>query len=222
MQEESEPGAFAASRRADSVHAVVPIACTEERKTVRAGGRAFLDRTDAVLEQRADFMRDVWYAVGFMFIGGEEWRDQKGHPLAQNVLIAGRTNVLGDDVRQPEEVIRATATKPAARGFVPPVLDVALDELASRSAEDVIARERRLAEEQRHHILQLIAKAIRAAGLIVPGARPQPAAHVLVQQPAIDQGIERVVRRAHVIASSVQFQNFCTRSTAESAASMCP
>src|SRR5207248_5212866 len=70
VQEKSEPGAFAASGRAHSVHAVIPIACAEEWKAVHASGHALLDRTDAMLEQRAVFMRYVRYAVGFVFIGG--------------------------------------------------------------------------------------------------------------------------------------------------------
>src|SRR6476659_3916298 len=120
-----------------------------------ASGQAFVNRSDAMLEERAIFMRHVWRAVGFLLFVREEWRGQKRHALVENVTVAGRTNILIDDEGQPEEVIGATSTEATARGLVPPVLNVAFDELPPRGAEDVFARERRLAEEQRHHILQL-------------------------------------------------------------------
>ena len=84
----------------------------------------------------------------------------------------------------------------AAARLVPPVLHVAFDELPAGGAQQVRARQVGPREQQRHHVLQLIAEAERAARLVVAGARPQPAAHVLVEQPAVHQHVERVVRRA--------------------------
>src|SRR3954447_4485667 len=136
-----------------------------------ADGRAFVDRAHAMLEHAAVFARHVGCAVGFLLVVGEEWRGQKRYTFIENGVVAGRTNILGDDVRQPQQVIRASSTKATAGGLVPPVLNVPFDELPPRGAEDMFARERRLAEEQRHHILKLIAKAIRATGLVVTTAR---------------------------------------------------
>src|SRR4030095_4173647 len=45
-------------------------------------------------------------------------------------------------------------------------------------------------------VLQLIAEAEGAPGLVVAGPRPQTAADRLVEQPAIHDQVERVVRRA--------------------------
>ena len=81
---------------------------------------------------------------------------------------------------------------------MPPVLHVALDELSAGGHEQVRAVEIGAAEGQRHHVLQLIAEAEGAAGLIEAGARPQPGADVLVQQPAIHDQVERIVRRVHL------------------------
>jgi hypothetical protein len=92
-------------------------------------------------------------------------------------------------MREPEEIVGTTRAQAAARRFVPPVLDVALDELPGRSAQQMLAREIGPREQQRHHVLQLIAKPERAAGLVVPAACPEATAHGLIEQPAIEQEI---------------------------------
>ena len=51
---------------------------------------------------------------------------------------------------------------------------------------------------QRHRVLQLVAEAERAAGLVVAAARPQAARDRLVDQPAVGQRVERGVGRAHL------------------------
>ena len=60
----------------------------------------------------------------------------------------------------------------------PPMLHVAFDELARRRAEQMLARQRGLRDRQRHHVLQLIAKAVRAARLVECRARPDAARSV--------------------------------------------
>ena len=52
--------------------------------------------------------------------------------------------------------------------------------------------------EQRQHVLQLIAEAERAARLVRAAARPDAAAQRLVEQPAIDDQVERIVWRLHL------------------------
>ena len=44
---------------------------------------------------------------------------------------------------------------------------------------------------------KLIAEPIGAARLVVAAPRPQPATHVLIEQPAVHQDVERIVGRAH-------------------------
>ena len=72
------------------------------------------------------------------------------------------------------------------------------DELPARGAEQVLARQIGPREGQRHHVLQLVAEAERAAGLVVAAARPEPAAHRLIEQPAVHQRVERIVGRPHL------------------------
>ncbi len=78
---------------------------------------------------------------------------------------------------------------------MPPVLHVALDELAARAAQQVLAQERGLGVHQRHRVLQLVAESEGAARLVVAAARPQAARERLVQQPAVGQHVDRGIRR---------------------------
>ncbi len=52
--------------------------------------------------------------------------------------------------------------------------------------------------DQCHRILQLVAEAERAAGLVIAAARPHAAGQGLIQQPAVGQHIERFIRRFHL------------------------
>jgi hypothetical protein len=60
------------------------------------------------------------------------------------------------------------------------MLDIAFAKLMRGGAEKMLADQGRLGVHQCHHVLQLIAEAIRAAGLIKAGAPPEPAAKGLV------------------------------------------
>ena len=68
---------------------------------------------------------------------------------------------------------------------MPPVLDVALNELPRRGAEYMLAGDVALRHRQRHHVLELIAKAIRAARLIERRPRPDATDKRLIEQPAV-------------------------------------
>ena len=52
--------------------------------------------------------------------------------------------------------------------------------------------------EERHHILELVAKTVGAARLVKGGTPPDATAQHLIEQPAIDQEIERGLGRAHL------------------------
>ena len=62
----------------------------------------------------------------------------------------------------------------------------------------MFAQQPRLAVDQRHRVLQLIAEAEGAARLVVAAARPETAGKSLIEQPAVGQHIERRVRCFHV------------------------
>ena len=150
--------------------------------------QAPVDRADAVLEQRA--------VLGRRRAAGRTPRARRARAAAPSetgtrssrtptspVVRTYSATTYGSQSRSSEQRVRSAA---AAR-LVPPVLDVAFDELPAGRAEQVLAREVGPREQQRHHVLQLVAEAEGAAGLVVAGAGPQPAADVLVQQPAVHQ-----------------------------------
>jgi len=64
--------------------------------------------------------------------------------------------------------------------------------------EDVRPEEVRPREGKGHRVLELVPEAEGASRLIEAGPRPEPAAQVLVQEPAVHQEIEGVVRGAHL------------------------
>ena len=47
-------------------------------------------------------------------------------------------------------------------------------------------------------VLELVAEAVGAAGLVERGPRPEPAGERLVEQPAVEQDVHRAVRRPHL------------------------
>ncbi len=196
VEKEAEPRALAGSCAAHPIHPVVPVARPEERKPVRADGRASFDRAYAVVEHRAIFCGDARRPVHFVFIVREQRRLQKRYAFIEDTRVTGCSYVFGDDVRQPEQIVGTTRAESTAGRLVPPVLHVAFGKLPSCGAKEVLARKVRPCERQCHHVLQLIAKAKRAAGLVIPASRPQPAADGLIEQPSVHQRVKRIVGRA--------------------------
>ena len=81
---------------------------------------------------------------------------------------------------------------------MPPVLDIAFDELPGGAAQQVLAHQRRFRVHERHHVLQLVAEPEGATRLVRSAARPQAAGHRLVHEPAVGQHVDRRVRRDHL------------------------
>src|SRR2546426_4773 len=106
-------------------------------------------------------------------------------------MITGCVHVERSHVRQPEEIIRKARAHPAAGGLVPPVQHVTLWELSRGGTQNLRARYLRLRVNQRHHVLQLIAKTKRAARLIESRSSADAARQRLIEQPTIDQSIHR-------------------------------
>ena len=78
------------------------------------------------------------------------------------------------------------------------MLHVAFDELPRGGAQEMLARDLRLRHAQRHHVLKLIAKAVRAARLVEGRPRPHAAGERLVEQPAVEQNVHRAIGRLHL------------------------
>ena len=142
VQEEAEPRALAAALRPDAVHPVVPVAAADQRQPVRADGQALVDRANAMFEERAVFGRTRRAArrrsAGPASSGGAS---RNGMRSSSTRGVAGCRHVLGDDERQPQQIVGATRSQAAAARLVPPVLHVAFAELTAGGAQDVRARQ---------------------------------------------------------------------------------
>src|ERR1700733_158130 len=81
---------------------------------------------------------------------------------------------------------------------MPPMLHVAFGELPRGRCKNVLAGELRGGINERHAVLQLIAKAKRAARLIQRGSAPESAAERLIEEPAVQQKIDGQDRRLYL------------------------
>jgi hypothetical protein len=149
-----------------------------------------VDRAHAMLEQRANFRGHAGHAVRLNLIAGQRRRFEKRNGFVEDADVAGRPHVFGDGVGEPQQVVGAAGTEAAAGRLMPPVLHVALHELSPRRAQQMLARQFGPRQRQRQDILQLIAKSVRAAGLVIAAARPEPARDRLIQEPAVHQRVE--------------------------------
>ena len=158
---------------------------------------ASLDGADAVLEERRRLRRDRRQrrsvSSGPASSGGASRNGTTSSSTDWSPVCATyAATAYGSHSRSSEQRVRVP--RPARR--MPPVLDVAFDELPRRGQQQMRAAEIRPRVEQRQHVLQLIAEAERAARLVRAAPRPDAAAERLIQQPAIHDQVERVVRRA--------------------------
>ena len=78
------------------------------------------------------------------------------------------------------------------------MLDIAFLKLSRCAEQEVLAHKMRLGVDERHRILKLVAETEGAPRLIVSAPRPQTARERLVQEPAVRQYVERLVRRLHM------------------------
>jgi hypothetical protein len=204
-QEPADEDALAAAVLADGVHAVVPVAAAHERQPVRPDGQAAVDRTQAVLEERRLLLRHGGLEVGLELAGRQRLRLEEGDLLVQDRVVAGDLEVAQRRVGKEEEVVRAARARALAAARVPPVLHVALAELPRGGEQQLGAQQRWVDDSERHRVLQLVAEADRAARLVVARARPDAAGQRLVDQPAVQHDVERVVGRAHLHGAEPSF-----------------
>ena len=66
---------------------------------------------------------------------------EERHRLVEDRLVAGRLDVMRRDVGEPHRSSEMRVRTPLAAGREPPMLDVALDELPRRCAQDLLARQ---------------------------------------------------------------------------------
>src|SRR5438094_463008 len=145
-----------------------------------------------MIEERPGLDRYLRLPIRLLHAWRQQRRLEEGSALVEDARVAGRAQIFRRDVREPEPIVRTTRAQAVSVRLMPPMLHVAFEELSSGGSQQVCAREIGPREQHRHDVLQLIAEAEGAARLVVPASRPETAAHVLIEQPPIDQDVEGI------------------------------
>ena len=148
VEEPGEPDALTRATHPDSVHAVVPIPGAYERQAVHTVLQALIERQRAVLEQRCALVRDRGHEEYVVLLGPQYGALQERHLDVQYGRLAGALDVRRTGIGEPDPIISDAGAHalPGVAGHhrgQPPVLDVALRELAGRRAQQLCAREGR-------------------------------------------------------------------------------
>ncbi len=205
---------------ADQVHAIVPVAEPISGRPCDPETQAVPYRTHAMLVEargsgptpaavRSSTSSPSVEQRGFRGKG----TTRRARRCRRSPRRSGRSPVAATGSR------RSSACAPLAGGRMPPVLHVAFEKLARCRAQQMLADQRRLGVDQRHHVLQLVAKAERAARLIERRAAPQARRDHLVEQPAVGEGVQRRVGRSHLDRAERALPVRCTAWSAARAAS---
>src|SRR5262245_57664551 len=129
-----------------------------------------------MLVNRAELAGLVRLTVILLLPWLQHRRGQKRHLLVEEGVMAGDGDVMAYDEGQEQEIVRDACADALAGRRVPPVLHVAFLELPARRPQDLRPRLLRRAVDEGHHVLQLIAETVGAAGLVERGAAPDAAA----------------------------------------------
>ena len=194
-QEKPQPDTFSFAVFAHHVHAIVPVAGADQWQAVRAGRESAFNGANAVLIQARRLLGSTGQIVIRVVVGIDQSAVEKVCGFVQHTGVAGTQHIAAGCQWQPQIIVRAMRTHTATRRRMPPMLHIALTELASRTQQQVLAHELRLGVNECHHVLQLIAETERTARLVIATARPQTAGQRLIQEPAIGQHVERRVGR---------------------------
>ena len=194
IQEPAEPDALALALLADAVEAVVPVPGADQWETVGADAETAVDRCCAMVVEGSLPRRWFRLEVQVVLIGLEERSLQIRDRLVEDGMVGGDGEVAVDGVRQPQPVVGDVRAHAATGRGMPPVLDVALDELTCRGSKQVLAGELTLRHDQGDHVLELVAESVRAARLVERRPRPEPAGEGLVHEPAVEHDVQRTVR----------------------------
>src|SRR5580658_3255307 len=191
VQEPPEPDAFTPPQLANPVHAIVPIARADQGQSVFANSEAQLQRPGTMLEEGSGFVGDDGLKVRIRLSGSQCLALQKRYAFIQYRGVASRLDVMSGRVRKPDPVVgNAGADAGPARSLFsrrkPPMLDVALSELSSGGAQQMLTRQGGPAKSERHAILKLVAESVGTARLIKGRSCPHAAGERLIEHPAIE------------------------------------
>src|SRR5579859_1721171 len=138
MQKPPQPHTLSLALRPDAVQAVVPIARPDQREPMASHREAPIERTRAVFKERTGGFRDPRLEVRFVLSLRERVALQERYNFIEHAVIARRLDELQDGIGKPQQVVRNARAHSASRRRVPPVLNIALRELARGGTQELL------------------------------------------------------------------------------------
>src|ERR1700726_3150970 len=105
-KEESKPDAFAFAVPADEIHAVVPVAGSDQRQPMRAASEAMQDCPHAMLIDIRALVGPAWQVIVRVVLRVDRAAFEKVRGFVENRRIAGGQNVAAGRQRQPKVIVR--------------------------------------------------------------------------------------------------------------------
>src|SRR3989339_1995207 len=181
IEKKCQPDAFTFPGGAHHVHPVVPVAGTHQRQVVFAIAKTSPDSPYAVFIQTGRlFLRSAGQIVIGILIRVYRAAPQEGDCFIQYIVVASAPDIAADRQGQPEVIVGTVGAHTAAGRRMPPVLNISLGKLPAGGQQNVFTHEPRFGVDERHYVLQLIAKTKGASGLVESAPRPETAGKCLV------------------------------------------
>jgi hypothetical protein len=124
-----------------------------------------------MFKERSELVAMQVEVVAFVLVLCERGCREKWNFLIENLLVSSRFDIECSRIGKPQEIVRAARSNPAAQGRVPPMEDISLLELTTRTLEEVGPGSGRVAMEKGENVLELVAKSECTARLVEAGSR---------------------------------------------------
>src|SRR5882672_6585353 len=186
----AQPDALSPALVAHTVHPVVPIPATDQGQVVAAHLETSIQGPRTMLEQRRPFGRFSGLEVGFLLPVLESRAFEPRNLVVEHRSVPGRLEITGHRIGKPEAVVGDPGPHPAARGGMPPVLDIPFRKLPGRGPQEVLAHEIGSHHRQGQDVLDLVAEAVGPTGLVERGPGPDATRERLVEKPAVEKKIQ--------------------------------
>ena len=166
VQKPAQPDTLPASFPAHAVHPVIPVAAAHQRQAVRTARCPTLNRTSAMLKEAGRCPRTRIFPIAILLPVRQWWSRQERNLFFKNGHVPRRFNIVRSHIGQPQQIVRTARAHAAAGRWMPPVQHIPRLKLPPRRLQNLAAHQLRPRVHHRHHVLKLVAKTIRAAGLI--------------------------------------------------------
>ncbi len=194
-EEPAEPDARALALDPDAIHPVVPVAAEDQRQAVLPGALdREIERAGAVLIEAGLGLGRFRLEEAVMLAGLEGRALDEGDLLVEDGAIAADRAVMRGRMAKPDHIVGDQRANAGAGVGQPPMQHVALRELPCGSVEDLRTRQLRPVQDEGQRILQLVAEAEGAAGLVERRSGRESGTRGSDRVASVDEVVEGFVR----------------------------